>query len=80
MAKKELSFEQSMARLEEIVALLEQGSATLEDSLGLFEEGTALMKKCSSLLDQAEQKVVKLTAGADGTPERTPLDGEEQCR
>ena len=43
----------------------------------LFEEGTALMKKCTSMLDKAEQKVRKLTAGPDGTPVERPLDGEE---
>lgn len=77
MAEKKLSFEQAMARLEEIVTKLEAGDAPMEDSLTLFEEGTALMKKCSTLLDKAEQQVVKLTAGANGLPVATPLDGEE---
>ena len=40
MAKK--SFEENMARLEEIVALLEKGDAQLSQSLSLFEEGTKL--------------------------------------
>ncbi len=75
MAEKKLTFEESMARLEKIVTLLEQGDAPLEDSLALFEEGTVLMKKCSALLDRAEQKVVKLTAGADGSPAASALDG-----
>ena len=35
------SFEQNMARLEQIVALLERGDAQLADSLALFEEGTS---------------------------------------
>lgn len=77
MADKKLTFEQAMARLEEIVSKLEQGDAPMEDSLTLFEEGTALMKKCSTLLDKAEQQVVKLTAGSDGAPIETPLDSEE---
>ena len=42
MAKK--SFEENMARLEEIVTLLERGETPLEESLVLFEEGTRLMK------------------------------------
>lgn len=77
MAEKKLTFEQAMARLEEIVGKLEQGDAPLEDSLTLFEEGTALMKKCSTLLDKAEQQVVKLTAGANGMPVEIPFDSEE---
>ena len=76
MAERKKTFVQAMARLEEIVALLEKGEAPLEESLKLFEEGTGLMKQCSTLLDKAEQKVTKLTAGADGQPVEEPLDGE----
>lgn len=71
--KKKLNFEQSMARLEEIVALLERGEAPLEQSLTLFEEGAGLLKSCSTLLDQAEQKVSLLRAGADGQPIEEPF-------
>lgn len=76
MAEKKRSFEQNMARLEELVTLLERGEAPLEESLKLFEEGTTLMKQCSGLLDKAEQKVTLLTAGADGKPEELPFQGE----
>ena len=76
MAEKKLTFEQAMARLEEIVRLLEQGDAPLEDALSLFEEGTALMKKCTGMLDKAEQKVVKLLSGPDGAPVEQPMDTE----
>ena len=77
MAKKELTFEQSIARLDEIVKLLERGDATLENSLSLFEEGTALIRRCGKLLDTAEQKVVMLKKGEDGTPEELPFDTRE---
>ena len=76
MAEKKLTFEQAMARLEEIVRLLERGDAPLEQALSLFEEGTTLMKKCSTMLDKAEQKVTKLLAGPDGKPVEEPMDGE----
>lgn len=68
MATKKKNFEESMKRLEEIVALLEKGEAPLEESLALFEEGTGLVNACAKLLDQAEQKVVKLSKGPDGAP------------
>lgn len=42
MAVKKMSFEEKLARLEEIVALLEKGDAALAASLSLFEEGTKL--------------------------------------
>ncbi len=75
MADKEMSFEQSLQRLEEIVKLLEKGDAPLAESLGLFEEGTGLIQACSKLLDEAEQKVVQLRKTAGGTPEELPFEG-----
>ena len=76
-AKKKLNFEGSMARLEEIVSLLERGDAPLAGSLALFEEGTKLSALCAGLLDEAEQKVVKLQKGPDGEPVELPFDTEE---
>ena len=75
--KKKLDFEQSMARLEEIVGLLERGDAPLDEAMALFEEGAKLMRECTKRLDQAEQKVTLLTAGPDGQPEEQPF-GEER--
>lgn len=54
MAEKKLSFEQSIERLQEIVAVLEKGDAPLADSLKLFEEGTRLVSSCTDLLGKAE--------------------------
>ena len=74
---KEMTFEQKMARLEEIVAKLEKGDAQLSDSLALFEEGTRLAAACRTELDQAEQQVVKLMKGEDGAPVETEFAVEE---
>ena len=74
--KKELNYEEASARLQEIVSSLEKGNLPLADSLTLFEEGTALIKRCTELLDEAEQKVVKLRKGADGAPEELPFEDE----
>ena len=68
--KQSLSFEQSLDRLDEIVKHLEKGDLPLSDSLSLYEEGTGLINACSKMLDDAEQKVVKLKKG----PDRTPID------
>ena len=76
MAGKKLSFEQSMARLDEIVRHLEKGDMPLNDSLALFEEGTALIRSCEKQLDEAEQKVVKLRQGPDREPEELPFEDE----
>ena len=53
-----------MARLEEIVALLEKGDAQLSESLSLFEEGTRLAAACRTELDKAEQQVVQADEGS----------------
>lgn len=67
------SFEENIARLEQIVALLEKGEAPLADSLALFEEGTKLVAACGQQLDQAELQVVRLMKGPDGTPVELPF-------
>ncbi len=74
MDKKDMSFEMSIKRLDEIVKLLEKGDAPLSESLKLFEEGTALIANCDKLLNEAEQKVVKLRKGQDGEPEELPFE------
>lgn len=77
MASKKLSFEQSLARLDEIVRHLEKGDLPLKDSLALFEEGTSLIKNCGVMLDEAEQQVVKLKKGDDRQPVELPFEGEQ---
>jgi len=78
MAKTEKSFEENIARLEEIVGALEKGDAKLADSLKLFEEGTKLVDACGRMLDTAEQKVVRLSKGADGAPREADFTGEAE--
>ena len=78
MAAKKLTFEQQIARLEEIVSALEQGDVQLADSLALFEEGTKLIAACTKQLAQAEQQVVKLMKGPDGAPVELPFESTEE--
>ena len=76
--EKEMTFESAIARLEEIVRLLESGSAPLDESLSLFEEGVGLVKLCNARLDNAEQKVKLLVKNPDGSVEETdmpPMNG-----
>ncbi|MBE6692594.1 MAG: exodeoxyribonuclease VII small subunit [Ruminococcaceae bacterium] len=63
--KNEMSFEQALARLEQIVKMLEGGNVPLEDLIKLFDEGTSLVKLCTARLDTAEEKV-KLLQVKDG--------------
>lgn len=76
-AKKKVDFEQSMARLEEIVGLLERGEAPLEQAMALFEEGAKLLRECTAQLDQAEQKVTLLMVDPDGQATEESFQGAE---
>ncbi len=68
MNEKNRSFEQNMARLEQIVRAMERGDVALEESLKLFQEGTELVRSCSKLLDDAQLQVKKIMTAADGSP------------
>lgn len=72
-----LSYEQSIARLDDIVRSMERGDVPLEQALKLFEEGAALIASCNKMLDDAEQMVVKLKKGPDGYPIELPFEGVE---
>ena len=56
-AVEELAYEEALAELEGIVALLEGEQSQLEDAIRLFERGQALAARCGVLLEAAELKV-----------------------
>jgi len=68
MNKQNMTFEQSMARLEQIVRAMERGDVALEESLKLFQEGTELVRSCGKLLEEAQLQVNKIMVAADGSP------------
>ena len=57
MAEKQPTFDEAMARLEEIVAEIEAGQIPLEQAIERYAEGQRLRKLCQAILDQAEQKI-----------------------
>ena len=61
-----ITFEQALARLEEIVRMLESGSAPLDKSLEYFEEGVRLVKMCNVQLDNVEQRIKILSKNDSG--------------
>lgn len=67
------SFEESLTKLEEIVAHLERGDLPLEDSVKLFEEGTRLSSECRKQLEEAEGRVEMLVKQRDGAMKREPF-------
>ena len=71
-----MTFEASMARLEQIVRTMERGDAPLEESLKLFQEGTELVRNCGKLLEEAELQVKKIMMAPDGSPVEEEFDNE----
>lgn len=61
---EELSYEEALAELEEIVSALEEEQSQLEDAIKLFERGQALASRCGVLLEAAELKVKQVVGDA----------------
>ena len=74
-AVSEMSFEEAMKALEDVVARLEAGDVPLEESIKLYERGAELKSYCQKKLSDAEEKVAAITLDGDGNPTGTaPVD------
>lgn len=62
----DLSFEEAMAELEEVVRKIDSGDAPLEAAISLYDRGEALHRHCQAKLAAAEEKIAKIAAGPDG--------------
>ena len=71
------NFEKSLARLEEIVELLDDGNMPLDKSVALFKEGTKLAKSCRDLLAEAEVQVKEALRGVTSSDEGDVDKSEE---
>jgi exodeoxyribonuclease VII small subunit len=69
----DLTFEQALKRLEEIVEALETEDLDLDKSLQFFEEGVYLSRHCNQQLQAAEKRIDILLKKADGTLEAEPF-------
>lgn len=75
---EELSFEETLAKLEQVVTQLERGdSLTLDESLQAFEEGIRLTRICRQKLDNAELRVEQLVELNDDNLSTAPFDTED---
>ena len=55
MAEPDLTYEQAVGRLEEIIRRLDSGEAGLRETLDLVREGRTLIDFCSAELDEVSQ-------------------------
>lgn len=68
------SFEDSLQKLENIVAALEDGRLGLDASLAQFETGVRLIRECQALLEKAEQRIELLTSSDSNALSLEPFD------
>ena len=74
----QLTYEQALAELEQVIKRLETGSIELADSIAWYERGSALAARCGELLEETERKVERLVLGPRGELSEVPLaDAEE---
>lgn len=58
--KEELTFEESLTKLETIVKDLEEGKVALDDAINKFKEAMDLSKTCNEKLKNAEGNINKI--------------------
>ena len=56
-----MTFESSLARLDQILAQLSDGDIALEQSLALYAEGAALIESCTKQLSEAKLEIERLS-------------------
>ena len=71
---KDMSFEEALKELENIVAKLERGDAPLEESITIYQRGAELKAHCEGKLKDAQMKVEKIVLAPDGTASTAPFD------
>ena len=74
--KKNISFEDNLKELEDIVKKLEGGDVSLDEMLDLFEQGIARTKECNQQLKEAEQKISILVKNGLGEMEEQPFEAQ----
>lgn len=65
---EQLSFEDALRRLEEIVRTLEKGEAPLDQSIALYQEGDRLRRHCEARLKEAQARIEQIAFGSEGKP------------
>ncbi len=63
---EQLSFEESMTMLEDLVRKLEGGKLDLDKSLKIYEDAVALREHCKKILDESERKVQSIMETSGG--------------
>lgn len=71
---KNMSFEEALQELEQIVKKIDTGAEDLESAINSFEFGVLLKKHCESKLEEARLKIEKITASESGVVQTEKID------
>ncbi|MEM1159720.1 MAG: exodeoxyribonuclease VII small subunit [Pseudomonadota bacterium] len=71
----DMSFEEALAALEDVVRNLEGGQVPLDKSIDLYERGQSLRKHCEDRLKAAELRVEKIVASGETATGVEPFEG-----
>ncbi len=74
----ELTFEDALTKLENIVRELEAGRIKLDDAVAAYTQAVALKNFCEQKLKDAQLKIEKIELRADGTVATSPLEKIEE--
>lgn len=75
MSEARETLEARIAAVEAIVARLESDRLELDEALGLFERGVGQLREVERILKDAELRVERLIADADGSVSSEPAEG-----
>ena len=65
----QMSFEESITALEELVKRLEDGGIDLDESLSIYEQAVVLRDHCKAILEDGERRIRRIMETADGVRE-----------
>jgi len=68
----QMSFEDALAELEQIVRRLEGGQVKLDDAIQCYERGAQLKQHCERKLNEAQQRVDRIVVGPEGAVSAEP--------
>ena len=74
MMEENLSFEESLEKLEEIVNRLENGNVPLDDAIEEFKNAMDLVKICNEKLEAAEESIAKIVKDNGEVVEFNPTE------
>ncbi len=75
---EEITFEDALSKLENLVRELEAGKIKLDDAVASYEQAVALKNFCEKKLNDAKLKIEKIELSPNGNITLTPLDNIDE--